>query len=79
LELSPEELSLYQGQLSQILDYFGRLQELDTEAIEPTASVLPLQSVMREDVARPGHPRGDMLANAPEAEDGVFLVPRVLD
>jgi aspartyl-tRNA(Asn)/glutamyl-tRNA(Gln) amidotransferase subunit C len=79
LALSEEEKALYQGQLSAILDYFERLQELDTEAIPPTATVLPLRSVMREDESRPAMDREDILANAPAAEDGCFQVPAVLD
>jgi aspartyl-tRNA(Asn)/glutamyl-tRNA(Gln) amidotransferase subunit C len=79
LELSEGEKALYQEQLSAILEYFGRLQELDTEAIPPTASVLPLRSVMREDEPGPSLPRDDVLANAPSAEDGCFEVPAVLD
>ena len=79
LALTDEERTLYQEQLSDILDYFERLQKLDTEAIEPTASVLPLSTVMREDVSRPPYPREDIMANAPATEDGWFLVPRVLD
>jgi len=47
LELTLEEIERYTGQLSQILDYAGRLQELDTDAIPPTASVLPLRNVLR--------------------------------
>ena len=79
LALTDEELALYQEQLSHILDYFERLQELNTDAIEPMASVLPLRSVMRDDVSRPPFPRDDILANAPATEDGCFLVPAVLD
>jgi aspartyl-tRNA(Asn)/glutamyl-tRNA(Gln) amidotransferase subunit C len=79
LTLSEEEKALYQGQLSAILEYFEKLQELDTEAISPTATVLPLRSVMREDEPRPSAPREDVLANAPAAEDGCFQVPAVLD
>ncbi len=79
LALSDEELVLYQEQLSAILDYFERLQELDTEAIPPAATVLPLRSVMRADEPRPPCPREDILANAPAAEDGCFKVPAVLE
>ena len=57
LALTEEEASLYQEQLSAILEYFERLQELDTEAIPPTASALPLRSVMREDEPGPPSPR----------------------
>ena len=79
LTLSAEEKALYQEQLSAILEYFEKLQELDTEAISPTATVLPLRSVMREDEPRPPMDREDILANAPEAADGCFEVPAVLE
>jgi aspartyl-tRNA(Asn)/glutamyl-tRNA(Gln) amidotransferase subunit C len=79
LALSDEELTLYQEQLSAILEYFERLQELDTGAIPPTATVLPLRSVMRADEPRPPFSREDMLANAPASEEGFFKVPAVLD
>jgi aspartyl-tRNA(Asn)/glutamyl-tRNA(Gln) amidotransferase subunit C len=79
LTLSDEEKALYQEQLSAILEYFEKLQELDTEAIPPTATVLPLRSVMREDESQPPAPREDILANAPVAEDGCFEVPAVLE
>jgi len=79
LTLSDEELTLYQGQLSAILEYFGRLQELDTGAIPPTATVLPLRSVMRADEPGPPFPREDILANAPATEEGCFEVPAVLE
>jgi aspartyl-tRNA(Asn)/glutamyl-tRNA(Gln) amidotransferase subunit C len=79
LALSDEELALYQGQLSAILEHFEQLQALDTEAIPPTATVLPLRNVMRADESRPPFPREDILANAPDAEDGCFKVPAVLE
>jgi aspartyl-tRNA(Asn)/glutamyl-tRNA(Gln) amidotransferase subunit C len=79
LALSDEELALYQEQLSAILEHFERLQELDTEAIPPTATVLPLRSVMRADEPQSPFSRESILANAPAAEDGCFKVPGVLD
>ena len=79
LALSEEELALYQEQLSDILEHFEQLQELDTEAIEPMATVLRLSSVMRPDEARPPFQRDDILANAPDAERGCFGVPAVLE
>ncbi len=79
LALTDEEKALYQEQLSAILEYFERLQQLATEAIPPTASVLPLQSVMRADEVKPSPPREDILANAPAAEEGCFEVPAVLE
>ncbi len=79
LALTDAELALYQEQLSAILDYMQQLQQIDTDAIEPTATVLPLRSVMRPDAARRAFPREDILANAPDAQDGCFGVPPVLD
>ncbi len=79
LELTEEEIEQYRQQLSAILDYFQKLQEVDTEGIPPTASVLPPRSVLRPDEPRPGLPREALLANAPDVEDGQFRVPPVLE
>jgi aspartyl-tRNA(Asn)/glutamyl-tRNA(Gln) amidotransferase subunit C len=79
LALSDEEVARYQGQLSTILEHFEHLQELETDDIPPTASVLPLRSVMRADEARPPLERERILQNAPEARDGCFKVPAVLE
>ena len=79
LALSDEEKTLYQEQLSTILEHFERLQELDTDAISPTATVLPLHNVMRDDEARPFFLHQDILSNAPAAEAGCFEVQAVLE
>jgi len=79
LKLTDAEVDLFQGQLSAVLDYAARLNELDTERIPPTAGVLPLKNVMRPDADRPSLPREAMLANAPATEDGFVKVKVVLD
>ena len=79
LALSEEEKELFQEQLSSILEYAERLQEVDTDAIPPTATVLPLENIMRDDRAQPSLPREDVLANAPNAQGGCFQVPVVLE
>jgi len=79
LALSGQEKELFREQLSSILEYAGCLQQLDTSAIPPTATVLPLENVMRQDQIRPSLPRADVLANAPATEDGHFRVPLVLE
>jgi len=79
LQLSEEEKIRYREQLSQILDYAARLQELDTSGIPPTSSVLPPRSVLRQDASRPGMSLEQLLANAPEITDDQFRVPPVLD
>ncbi len=79
LHLSKAEEALYQEQLSAILDYAQRLNALDTEAIPPTATVLPLRSVMRDDIARPSMSVDEILANAPARVDDAFEVHAVLE
>lgn len=79
LELSEDDVARYQRQLSDILDYFQRLEELDTSHIDPTSSVLPLTNVMRADEARPALSVEDALANAPDSDGEQFRVRAVLD
>jgi aspartyl-tRNA(Asn)/glutamyl-tRNA(Gln) amidotransferase subunit C len=78
LELTAEEIALYATQLNEVLNYFQRLQELDTSQIEPTASVLPLRNVLRPDVSQPPLSPAEVIANAPDAEDDQFRVSAVL-
>lgn len=79
LELTDKEISRFAGQLSNILQHFERLQELDTSHIEPTASVLPLKNVFRADAAQPPLPPEAVIANAPDSQDNQFRVSAVLD
>ncbi len=79
LELSEVEVARYTQQLSAVLDYASELQAIDTSDIPPTASVLPLVSVMREDVVRPSLTNAQAIANAPDAIEGQFRVDAVLD
>lgn len=79
LTLTEDEITLYQEQLSAVLEYADRLQIADTDAILPTATVLPARNVMRADDPCPSMAREDILANAPEAEDGCFRVQAVLE
>jgi aspartyl-tRNA(Asn)/glutamyl-tRNA(Gln) amidotransferase subunit C len=78
LALTDDEVALYAGQLSHILQYFERLQELDTSQIAPTASVLPLKNVLRPDVAAPPLPTDQVIANASDVYDNQFRVSAVL-
>lgn len=79
LKLTEDEINRMTEQLSAILDYAARLQALDTEAIPPTANVVPLRNVMRDDVVLPSLPRDEVLANAPDkSEDGEFFRVRAI-
>jgi aspartyl-tRNA(Asn)/glutamyl-tRNA(Gln) amidotransferase subunit C len=78
LKLTEAEMQRYAKQLSDILDYVEHLEELNTDHIPPTASVLDMSLRLREDQARPGLPQEDTLGNAAETQDGQFKVPPVL-
>lgn len=79
LELTEDEIDRFQRQLSDILDYAARLGDLDTQHIAPTATVLPLRSVLRADVPAQPMERGELLKNAPLAQDGQFRTPPVME
>lgn len=79
LGLTEEEKERFQEQLSAILEHFEMLQQLDTEAIPPTATVLPLRNVMRPDEVGPSLPPEDVLANAPAVEEDCFKVRAILE
>ena len=79
LGLSDDETNRLQQQLSQILGHMQLIDQLDTSAIPPTAQVIPVSSVMREDVPRPSTPVSEILANAPSREGDFFKVPPVLE
>jgi len=79
LELTDDEVTLYAGQLTHILQYFRTLQELDTSQIPPTASVLPLRNVFRDDTPAPALTPEQVLANAQTSLDGQFLVSTILE
>ncbi|GAW91609.1 glutamyl-tRNA(Gln) amidotransferase subunit C [Calderihabitans maritimus] len=78
LELSEEEKEMYTQQLGSILEYINKLNELDTENVEPTAHVLPMRNVFREDQSRTWLDNETALANAPSKQDGYFKVPRIV-
>lgn len=79
LSLTPEEEQRFQQQLSSILEHAQRLSHVDTTAIPPTASVLPLPARLRPDASRTATSRPSILANAPDAEGDYFRIPPVFD
>lgn len=74
LGLSDEEKERMRDQLSSILGHINELSELDTDAIPPTAQVITLSNVLREDEVRPSLSREDVLRNAPRQSEGFFEV-----
>jgi aspartyl-tRNA(Asn)/glutamyl-tRNA(Gln) amidotransferase subunit C len=79
LALTDEEKATFQEQLSKILNYVEMLQQVDTTAVPPMTSALPLNNVIRPDELRLSLDNEDALFNAPAAEDGSFKVKAVLD
>ncbi len=79
LELTDAEKKQYQEQLSAILDYAERLDQLDLTDIPPTAHAIAQQNIMRPDVAEPSLPMQDLLFNAPQQKENQFVVQAVLD
>ena len=79
IALSPDEIDRFTAQLSVVLGAVDRLREVDTSAIPPTASVLPLDNVMRDDVVRPSLPLEEVFRNAPSRDGDHFRVQTVLE
>ena len=79
LELSETELGKFTGQLDAILEYIDVLNQVDTSAVEPMAHVLEIRNVMRSDEVQPSLPREAALQYAPDAEDGFFKVPKIVE
>ena len=79
LGLTDDEIDRMQDQLNRILEAIGQLQSVDTSSVGPTAQVIALENVMRDDETRPGLSRGAALANAPLREGDHLRVPVVLE
>lgn len=83
LDLSEAELETYRRQLDEILEYIGKLNELDTSSVEPMAQVLADDQLadvtMREDIVVPSGVAHDVLAQAPDPEPPYFRVPKVIE
>lgn len=79
LKLSGEEKEQAKRDMSNMLQYVGKLNELDTEGVEAMSHAFPVHNVFREDVVTNGDDREQMLQNAPEKKDGAYRVPRTFD
>ena len=79
LRFTPEEVVVLTGELNAILEYVEKLNELDTEGVEPTSHVLPMVNAFRKDRAEPFSSLDELKASAPDIQDGYFRVPRIID
>jgi len=78
LDLTPEEIEVATTQLSDVLEHFADVDALDLSDVEPMTQAYPLFNVMRDDVEAPVLDRDEVLAAAPQAEDGRFRVPPIV-
>lgn len=83
LELSEAELESYRNQIDEILEYIGKLDELDTSRVEPMAQVLAddqtADATLREDLVQPCNVAAEILRQAPDPEPPYFKVPKVIE
>lgn len=79
LELSQEEKEQAKKDMGSMLDYIDKLNELDTQGVEPMSHVFPVNNVFREDVVKNKDDRENILKNAPEEKNGAFMVPKTFD
>ncbi len=79
LEVSNAEVAEFSGQLSAILEYVEKMNQLNTEGVEPPAHCLPISNVFREDAAKESLGTEKTLANAPDRDGDFFKVPKILE
>ena len=79
LYFTDEEKEEMMGVLNNILEYFDKLSELDTEDVEPLTHILPVQNVMREDDVKESYDQQTALKNAPKHDRGHFVIPKVIE
>jgi len=78
IKLSEEEVTLFAEQLSGVLGYFKKIDEVDTRDVEPTFHALDLKNIVREDQVSPSLSNRVALENAPRKENGLFKTPKIL-
>ncbi len=79
LELSEDEMETFGNQLEQILTYMEQLNRLDTTGVEPTSHAIPIYNIFREDEVKSSLAQEEVLAIAPDEEDGHFKVPKIIE
>jgi len=79
LAMDESERTVYRGHLERLLGFVGKLSDVDVSGVEPMAHPLDAQQPLRNDIVTENNHREELLANAPESEDGMFLVPKVIE
>ena len=79
ITLTEDEEKKVGNELQDILTYIDMLNELDTDGVEAMSHCFPVTNVMREDEVKPSMSADEIVANAPESQDGCFVVPKTVD
>ncbi len=79
LYLSDDEIKIFCNQLNTIIEYVEQLNSLDTDNIEPTSHVIPLNNIMRDDILAASLPAENALKNAPDATEKFYRVPKIIE
>ncbi|MEL6531811.1 MAG: Asp-tRNA(Asn)/Glu-tRNA(Gln) amidotransferase subunit GatC [Pseudomonadota bacterium] len=79
IRVDEADLPALAGEFNAILGFIEQLEEVDVDGVEPMVSVTPMRLKRREDVVTDGEQQGRVLANAPEAREGFFAVPKVVE
>jgi len=79
LALTEEESARFSAQFGRLFEFIAELQALDVSAVHPTAQVIPLTNVLREDVVTPCLTHDEAVANAPATDGPYFKMPRILE
>ena len=79
IAVAEDELEPLATELSRILEWIEQLNEVDTQGVPPMTSVAAMRLAWREDKVTDGGRPEDILANAPERQDGYFVVPKVVE
>ncbi len=79
ISLSDKEIEMLAKQLNDIVQYIGQLKEVNTEGIEGTSHIIPLNNVFREDCIQTSFHRHEMLKNAPDSNEKFYIVPKIIE
>ena len=79
LDFAEEEIEKFTHQMNEILDYMQKLNEINTDKVEPLYHIIEPGNVLRDDEVKPSSEREEMLKNAPIKSDGFIIVPRVIE